>query len=221
MRRGIWALVPVKHFAAAKVRLAPRYAPHERARLAAAMLEDVLAALSHATGVAGTVLVTGEAGARPIAERHGAAILARAEDDGINPALRQGLDALGASGASGALVIPGDVPFAAPAEIAAAAAALAGGATVLVAARRDGGTNLLGLALPTGLPPCFGPHSLAKHAQAARLLGIEPVILDSPGLAIDVDIPADLAPDPGRPALGAHTARCLASLAGRSAAEAG
>ena len=48
MTSGVWAAVPVKEFAGAKQRLSPLLTPQQRQALAAAMLEDVLAALADA-----------------------------------------------------------------------------------------------------------------------------------------------------------------------------
>ena len=71
----IWAVVPVKDTAAAKQRLAPALPADLRQGLALAMLEDVLAALAEARGLAGRVLVTIDPAARDLAARYGAAVL--------------------------------------------------------------------------------------------------------------------------------------------------
>jgi 2-phospho-L-lactate guanylyltransferase (CobY/MobA/RfbA family) len=39
----------------------------------------------------------------------------------------------------------------------------------------------------------FGSGSFVAHQGAARAAGIEPVVVDRPGLAFDLDTPADLA----------------------------
>ena len=73
----IWAVVPVKDTAAAKQRLAPALPPDLRQGLALAMLEDVLAALAEARGLAGRVLVTIDPAATRLAARYGARVLDR------------------------------------------------------------------------------------------------------------------------------------------------
>ena len=70
----IWAVVPVKDTAAAKQRLAPALPADLRQGLALAMLEDVLAALAEARGLAGRVLVTIDPAARDLASRYGGAL---------------------------------------------------------------------------------------------------------------------------------------------------
>ncbi len=51
--RGVWAIVPVKTFAQAKQRLASVLSAQERARLAEAMLCDVLEQLTALSQLAG------------------------------------------------------------------------------------------------------------------------------------------------------------------------
>ena len=214
MRQGIWAIVPVKRFADAKQRLSARFSADLRTRLAAAMLEDVTDALARTERIAGTVLVTAEAGAHDIAKRHAAEILFRSDDDGINPAVRQGLDHLTERGAFGALVIPGDLAFITPQGLHEAAVALeARNVVVLAPAQRDGGTNLLGVTLPTTLPLTFGHDSFSLHRRAARDRGFEPIVLRGAGLTIDIDLPSDLESGENLP-LGRCTAGLLNSIGG-------
>ena len=216
-RREIWAIVPVKRFADAKQRLSARFSAEFRARLAAAMLEDVVSALAKAEHIVGTVLVTAEAGVHNIAKRHAVEILFRSDDDGINPAVRQGLDHLTERGAFGALVVPGDLAFVTPDGLREAAVALgAGNVVVLAPAQRDGGTNLLGVTLPTTLPLAFGHDSFSLHLRAACDHGFEPIILRGAGLTIDIDLPNDLESGENL-TLGRCTADLLSSIdAGRA-----
>jgi 2-phospho-L-lactate guanylyltransferase len=54
------------------------------------------------------------------------------------------------------------------------------------------GTNALFLRLHADFDYCFGDHSLAAHQQAAAQRGMSAQVLQLPGLALDVDTPADL-----------------------------
>ena len=66
-------------------------------------------------------------------------------------------------------------------------------AGIAIAPDRGGhGTN--GLYLPAGLDfTCrFGARSRVRHEAEARRFGIEPAIVVRPGLAFDLDTPADL-----------------------------
>ncbi|MGH2926446.1 MAG: hypothetical protein ACRDK1_10815, partial [Solirubrobacterales bacterium] len=66
---GPAAIVPVKRFDAAKQRLAEALGEHERAALAAAMLTDVMAAVSRSSRIERAIVVTGEPRAEAIALR--------------------------------------------------------------------------------------------------------------------------------------------------------
>ena len=46
---------------------------------------------------------------------------------------------------------------------------------------------------PDLVPLRFGPDSFFPHLAAARRQGLEPTIVRRPGIAVDIDEPADLA----------------------------
>ena len=74
MTPDIWAAVPVKEFAGAKQRLSPTLTSEQRQALAAAMLEDVLAALAKAP-LAGIMVNTADPVASELARRYGARVV--------------------------------------------------------------------------------------------------------------------------------------------------
>jgi 2-phospho-L-lactate guanylyltransferase (CobY/MobA/RfbA family) len=59
-----------------------------------------------------------------------------------------------------------------------------------VAPARDGGVNALALAEVNGFRPRFGVPAEITLAEA-RAAGLEPVVVDDPALALDVDRPED------------------------------
>ncbi|TPL23430.1 2-phospho-L-lactate guanylyltransferase [Mesorhizobium sp. B2-4-9] len=191
---GSWALVPVKPFTLAKSRLGSLLNAAERNMLAQAMLKDVLEALCQAHGLNGVLVVTSDQEAQSIARSFGAKILNDPLDAGTNPAVELGLRYLAKSGASCALTVPGDVPFITADEIEAALFAMDWNQVVLAPARRDGGTNLLGLSGPDVIVPAFGIDSFARHLAAAKQIGLEPAILQLNGASNDIDVPSDLIP---------------------------
>ncbi|MBS7545862.1 2-phospho-L-lactate guanylyltransferase [Ancylobacter oerskovii] len=211
---GIWAVVPVKPFGLAKQRLAPALGAEARARLARAMLEDVLAALGSVGGLAGTLIVSAEPEVEELARDFGAERLAEAEAAGLNTALERAARHLVHRGAAGLLAIPGDVPGLAAAEVARLIGAHPAGRAVSLVAAHDGqGTNAL-LATPAdAVRFCFGPGSLAAHRAAARAADMATIVHEAgalPGIGFDVDAPDDLArlrALPGR----SHTRAALAA----------
>lgn len=214
----LWALVPMKRLAHAKLRLAPQLADDERRRLAVAMLRDVLDVLSAVKGLARTAVVTGDPEIAALARRHGARIIDDPQESGTNDAVRLGLKVLAAGGCTGALVVPGDIPFVSVGEIEAALSALSRRPVVLVPASRDGGTNLLGLVPASAIEPGFGADSFARHLAAARAAGVEPEVLALRGAGHDIDLPSDLwAEEGGGPALRTRSLIARLALSGGAA----
>ena len=58
---------------------------------------------------------------------------------------------------------------------------------------QDGGTNALALRPADAIEPAFGlRNGAALTVERARAAGFEAVVIDDPGLALDVDTPEDL-----------------------------
>jgi len=189
----VWAVIPVKRFAAAKTRLSPVLDADERAELARLMFEDVIQAVT-ACSVAldGTLVITIDTEAAAQARRRDAFVLGDVSERGVNDALSRGLRYLEAT-ADGVIVVPSDIPqIASPALVESAAAIATGPAVALVCAADDGGTNLFA-SRPLGLiKPQFGPRSFEQHRRAALQAGVAVRTLHLPGLSLDIDRPEDL-----------------------------
>ena len=193
-RREVWAVVPVKRFAAAKTRLAPVLGSQEREVLARLMLEDVLETLSDSADLlAWMMIVTSDRNAAAIAEARGAAVVWQDEDNGINAALRVAIDRIGGSTEAGVVIVPSDIPQLSRRMIAAAVEAIARPRSLAIAAaREDGGTNLIACRPAAALPLHFGPGSFMRHCRAAQQNGLSVSPLHLPELLLDIDRPEDL-----------------------------
>lgn len=189
---GIGAIVPMKGFRDAKSRLGLLLDCSQRALLAEAMARDVLDVLLRVAGLATVAVVTSDGAVAALARSYGVAVVDDCTDTGTNDAVRQGLHWLSGSGYAGALVVPGDVPFLGCDEVEAMLVAMRRNIVAVVPARRDGGTNMLGLSPPDVISPCFGSNSFAGHLAAARMAGIEPAVLRLDGAGHDIDVPSDL-----------------------------
>ena len=195
MDRSLWAVVPVKDLLHVKQRLAGALAPAERQALFTAMLEDVLEALAGSAGLAGILVVTRDAQATKLARHYGARVLVEPENRGHTAASSLGAATLAAEGATGMMQLPADLPLLSAADVEA----------VLRCARRarppsrwrlratGSGSNAVACSPPDLLPLRFGDDSFYPHLKRARGLGIEPALVERPGLALDIDTPADLA----------------------------
>jgi 2-phospho-L-lactate guanylyltransferase len=167
----------------AKRRLAP--APEDdRATLAYAMLEDVLAACSV---VAGRVAVASGGGGQ------GAAVEAELRRVDSGPVL----------------VVNADLPAAQPRDLLTLLGALPEDGLALVAAS-DGTTNALALAAPHLFAPLYGPGSAERFLAHAERLGMPAAVAAIPNLVDDVDTLGDLERLEER--LGPHTAAALDAL---------
>ena len=190
----IWAVVPVKEFANAKQRLAPALAAEHRRRLAAAMLQDVLAVLAAASGLAGIAVVTCDPDARRLAEQFGARVVGEHAREGQTAAVSAAAAMLAREGAGGMLAVPGDIPLIGPVELAAILAAHRPAPAFTIVPAHDGrGSNAVLCSPPDAVPLAFGNDSFLPHLAAARRCGIEPTVLRLPGIGLDIDNPADLA----------------------------
>jgi 2-phospho-L-lactate guanylyltransferase len=186
------AVLPVKRFDSAKQRLGEAIGRPERRELAAAMVEDVLAALGAVDGLDDVIVVTAEDRAAALARNAGAHVIADRDEAGQSPAAEVGVDAAVERGAERALLVPGDCPALDPAELSTLLTGHREG-VVIVSDRHGQGTNALLLAPPRALVPSFGPGSLARHAARASAGGARVRVAQAPSLELDVDTPGDLA----------------------------
>jgi 2-phospho-L-lactate guanylyltransferase len=195
-----WAILPVKEMAGAKQRLAPLLSPEERIVLMQMMLRDVLAALSAAQGLAGIALVTLDPWAQALAQEHGARIITQGAREGHTGAVTSAAAVLQAEGVAAILTLPGDVPALKTPEIEALiTAASAPPAFIIAPAHDEQGSNAILMSPPNAVKLRFGEDSYFPHLAAARAAGIVPQILRLPGIAMDIDHPADIARFAGIP----------------------
>ncbi len=191
-RDATWAVAPVKPLEAAKRRLAGALDPAARRELSLAMLTDVLDALAAAPGLDGIAVVSRDARVMEFTRRRGHRVIEETGAD-LNAAVTQATKVLSGEGCARVLVMPADLPLAAPEEIAAVLAALAEAPGLALVPDRHGvGTNALACTPPDAIAPSFGAGSCARHLQAARNAGIPATVLRLPGLGLDIDTPEDL-----------------------------
>lgn len=189
----IWAIVPVKQFDAAKLRLAGILSSERRSELAEAMLRDVLAAAAGCATIAGIVVVSCDESAAGIAAGFGVEVVQTASDPGHNQAIRAGVSHL-PGGASTVLVLSADIPLVRAEDILRLASLHAPSPAVTIArAAADGGTNALVLSPPDVIDFSFGKDSEAAHLEAARQAGAGAQSFAIPRMAFDLDRPEDVA----------------------------
>jgi 2-phospho-L-lactate guanylyltransferase len=185
-------IVPHRGLEHAKTRLAAVLEPVERAAVAERLLRHVLEA---AVGTGHEVVVISpEAALGGLVAASGARLTVQ-HGLGLNSGLREARTDAVEDGVTVLAVIHGDLPELTREDVAALVEA-ARGAGPMVAIAPDAlevGTNGLALSPPEVIEFQFGAGSLAAHRGSAVGVGARTVLVERPGLAFDVDTPADLA----------------------------
>jgi 2-phospho-L-lactate guanylyltransferase len=188
------AILPVKRFGIAKVRLGDELSGGTRRALAEAMVTDVLMALRRTPRVSEVLLVTSEPAAEAIGRGYGANVLVDDREAGQSAATLIGVAYALEEGAPRVLLVPGDVPALDPGELDALLDRPAQGRSVVIVPDRHGtGTNALLLTPPDVIAPAFGPDSRALHEKAAADAGVPCTVEEVSTLSLDVDTSEDLA----------------------------
>jgi 2-phospho-L-lactate guanylyltransferase len=193
------AVVAVKNPRHAKTRLSQRFSPGERRDLAMAMAFDVLSSLSKVRELSGLLVVTPDRDLTSFAAAFGAELLVEdgpapeGGDEGYTRAVELAARELERRGAPAMLAVPADVPALTPDEIARVLRSLGPPpSAVLVPSHDDRGTNAALVSPPSALPLRFGEPSFHRHLARAEALGVRTRVLRLPGLALDLDTPADV-----------------------------
>jgi 2-phospho-L-lactate guanylyltransferase len=185
-------LVPVKNLSAAKQRLASVLDQPLRTKLAQAMLQDVLAALHAWKDRPPVAVVSSDPYAVKLADEYGFEIIPDPENPGETGAIEMATKVCIERGAESTIVIPADIPLIEAWEFEEIMKHAPAEGSVLVPAGDGRGTNAA-FRRPADLFPLrFGNDSFKPHLAAAQGTGKPCVVLQLPGIAVDVDNPADL-----------------------------
>ena len=184
--------MPHRGLEAAKTRLAPVLDPAEREALARTLLARVLGVVREACE--DVVVISPSEALRPIVEEAGAQLSVQ-RGMGLNAGLEQARAEAVADGVALLGVLHGDLPNLSPDDVRALLGVVpAQGGGVAVAPDRAGtGTNGLAQSPADAIAFRFGTDSLARHREAAAEAGLPLTVVERPGLAFDLDTPADLA----------------------------
>jgi 2-phospho-L-lactate guanylyltransferase len=188
---SICAIVPQKSLAVAKSRLGQVLTAGARTALSLELLKRVCTVLGASRGIEDIVVMTPDPAVGAFAATCGIRTVADSAP-GLNESLVEMFRSL-SRGSRGILVIAADLPLLQPADIAAALAAGRRRALVVAPSRDNVGTNALLFPPAATFPPAFGQGSLAAHRRRAAALGLRVVEVRRPGLAFDLDTPAELA----------------------------
>ncbi len=178
--------------ASAKQRLADVLDQPSRTKLAQAMLHDVLSALHGWKDRPRVAVVTGDPYASELAAGYNFEIIHDPDNPGETGAIEMATRVCIERGVDFTLVIPGDIPLIQSWELEEILKHAPDEGTVLVPAGDGRGTNAA-LRRPANLFPLrFGNDSFKPHHAAANATAKPCVVLELPGIAVDVDNPSDL-----------------------------
>ena len=187
---SIWLIVLARDPGGAKTRLASALDASVRSDLVIAMLRDVLASSSE-VAFARHVVATESDTVRAIAAEAGFDALA-VPPDGMNDAADAALRAADRAGAPAVLLLAADLPLIAGSDLERMVEASESAAVVIAPDRHGRGTNALLLAPPLVIAPAFGAKSFSAHRARATEAGARFALVNTPGLATDVDDADDL-----------------------------
>lgn len=197
-----WAIIPVKPLHESKRRLAHLLSADARADLIHQFLDNLLAVLNETPGIDQTLIVTGDPTAMAMGQKYGAELLIEPAPTGLNAAVSRGVEHVVELGATTALILPADLPFACVEDIEAMLRPLGNHASPLMAISGDeieDGTNALLLAPPADFTFHYGPGSFADHLAEAKARGRTVHKVNAPGLRFDLDTETDWLAYSGQP----------------------
>jgi 2-phospho-L-lactate/phosphoenolpyruvate guanylyltransferase len=185
-------LIPVKNLSSAKQRLAALFDQAARTELAQTMLHDVVAALASWHGRPACSMVTNDDFAIELAKQYDFEIIPDPINPGETGAIEMATQVCCERGITFTLVIPADIPLVHASEIEQIMAQAPKEGSVLVPAYDGRGTNAAYRSPANLFPLKFGNDSFGPHLATARATGKPCVVLQFPGIGLDVDNPRDL-----------------------------
>jgi 2-phospho-L-lactate/phosphoenolpyruvate guanylyltransferase len=189
-----WAIVPVKPLKRGKSRLAGVLSQEERAMLNQYLLVHTLETLKTINEIEHILVVSRDSVALALAREHGARTVQENGAPQLNVALTRATVVAKHYSPRGVLIIPADLPLVSPKDVRhMLECAVNPPVVVLAPDRHKTGTNAM-LVSPVGLIQYdFGPGSFQRHLERARQSGARVEICELHSLALDVDLPEDLA----------------------------
>jgi len=189
--RGI-LFIPVKDLSNAKQRLGAALDQAHRSQLAEAMLRDVLNAAAGVRTRVDVALVSSDPHAKELAGEFGFLVIEDTRNESETAAIELATGWAEAQGYDTTVVIPGDIPLARSEELHQVLDAAPEEGMVLAPAYDRRGSNCI-LRRPASIIPLrFGNDSFLPHCEAMRRTGKPLVILELPGIGLDIDNPHEL-----------------------------
>ena len=187
----VYAIVPVKHLATSKSRLAAILTPEERKSLTLAMLKDVINAIKGSM-IQETIVVGSDLCVCEVVVNAGATYIEE-ETKGLNKAVSSSIEWSIKRGAEAVLILPADIPLLSSGDIdKIIELAKDAKSALILSPSRNEGTNALLLKPPNLIPVTYGPESLKKHIEYGRNKDAFVKLQYLSSVAFDIDSQEDL-----------------------------
>lgn len=189
----IWAIVPVKPLRRGKSRLAGLLSEDQRTRLNKHLLEHTLTTLNEIPEIEHTLVVSRDPAALALTREMGGRTVLEDGAPQFNMAIKRATIVATAHGAHAVLILPADLPLIDPPDIRSILEQGKNPPVVVIAHdRRLDGTNGL-FVNPAGLfEYSYGVGSFRRHSELAQAAHAKLIIVNSPTLGLDLDLPEDL-----------------------------
>ena len=185
-------LVPVKNLTNAKQRLAEALDQAQRSQLAETMLRDVMNAAAGVTDRLDVFLVTGDSRAQAMAAEFDFGVIEDTRNESETAAIDMATAWCERHGYDTTVVVPGEIPLITSAELHHVLDAAPPEGAVFVPAYDRRGSNCI-LRRPASIIPLrFGSDSFQPHCEAMKKTGKPLIILEMPGIGLDIDNPHEL-----------------------------
>jgi 2-phospho-L-lactate/phosphoenolpyruvate guanylyltransferase len=185
-------LIPVKNLTNAKQRLSEALDQVQRSQLAEAMLRDVMSAAAGVAERLDIYLVTGDERVRDMATEFRFGVIEDSCNESETAAIAMATAWCAQQEYDTTVVVPGDTPLITSAELHRVLDAAPAEGAVFVPAYDRRGSNCI-LRRPASIIPLrFGNESFLPHCEAMKKTGKPLIILEMPGIALDIDNPHEL-----------------------------
>jgi len=185
-------LIPVKDLTTAKQRLGEALDQAQRSQLAEAMLRDVMSAAAGVTERLDIFLATGDSRAQVMARKFNFGVIVDNRNESETAAIEMATAWCEQRQYDTTVVVPGDIPLITAVELHRVLDAAPPEGAVFVPAYDRRGSNCI-LRRPASIIPLrFGNDSFLPHCEAMKKTGKPLVILEMPGIGLDIDNPHEL-----------------------------
>jgi 2-phospho-L-lactate/phosphoenolpyruvate guanylyltransferase len=189
----IFAIVPVKRFENAKMRLSSMLDIDDRIRLSSLMLDYTLQVLASVPSLTQVIVVSEDNRAEEMAAKHGANFLREEKESGVNSAVAVADSYCIKEDADATMVIPHDLPLLDALDISRASelAKNESRCIVICPSLRYDGTNMLLRKPPSVMGTFYDSDSYNMHVKSAIKLGVSVKFFFSKNIMYDIDTPED------------------------------